>query len=113
MKYFQIIIAAMLIFVGNVAIAQKVQTIKFGVGGLCEMCKSRIEKSVDVKGVKFAEYNLADHQIEVTFSPKKISETEIHQLIANIVHDTDKIKASDEAYEGLHHCCKYRDGESH
>ena len=113
MKYFQIIIAAVLIFVGNVAIAQKVQTIKFEVGGNCEMCKERIEKSVDVKGVKYAEYHLEDHQMAVTFSTKKITEMEIHQLIANVGHDTDKVKASDEVYEGLHHCCKYRDEETH
>lgn len=96
----------------NTQAQKKVQTIEFHVDGLCEMCKERIEKAVDLKGVKYAEYDVDSKQMEVTFSTKKITEMEIHRAIADIGHDTEKIKASDEAYNSLHHCCKYRDGAS-
>ena len=109
MKIFQIILVALFLFAGNEAIAQKVKTIKFEVDGVCDMCKDRIEGAVDVKGIKFASYDLDKHQMEVTFSTKKITEDKIHQLIADVGHDTDKIKATDEAYDQIHHCCKYRE----
>jgi len=32
---------------------------------------------------------------------------EIHEAIAAVGHDTEKVKATDEAYEELHTCCKY------
>ena len=35
----------------------------------------------------------------------------INSKIAEAGHDTKIIKATDEAYEGLHPCCKYRDEE--
>jgi len=27
--------------------------------------------------------------------------------LAKVGHDTDEVKATDEVYENLHHCCKY------
>jgi len=40
---------------------------------------------------------------------KKTNINDIHQFIADLGHDTDKIKASDLAYNSLDACCKYRD----
>lgn len=93
--------------------AQNVETLKFEVGGVCEMCKARIEKALDVKGVKTAEYNLEKHECTVVYSTKKITEDQIHQLIADVGHDTCKIKATDEAYGKVHECCKYREHDDH
>ncbi len=113
-----IFIGLMLISALSYAQSNKPVTIKITVGGTCDMCKARIEKTVDVKGVKYAEYVLANHELEITYVPSKISEIEIHKLLNSVGHDTNKSKATDEQYDKIHHCCKYRthvheEGEKH
>lgn len=78
------------------------------VSGNCEMCKKRIEKAAySVKGVKSAQWH-ADHKdIHLVIDENKTSIDQIHQAIANVGHDTDKVRAKDEDYEKLHHCCMY------
>ncbi len=104
-----------IIFVGLMVISSltyaqsnKPVTTNFTVGGTCEMCKERIEKTLDVKGVKFVEYTLSSHNLEITYVPSKINEEAIHTLLNDVGHDTEKSKCSDEAYEKIHSCCKYR-----
>lgn len=80
------------------------------VDGVCDMCKERIELAVDVKGVKFAEYDVDSKELKIVFNEKKITLKEIHQLIAKAGHDTKEVKATDEAYAKVHGCCKYREG---
>jgi len=88
---------------------KKTTEINFKVDGICEMCKERIENALDVKGIKFSEWNVDTHNCTVVYKPAIISVTEIHQLIANVGHDTDSIKATEEVYNNIHGCCKYRD----
>lgn len=88
---------------------KKTTEINFNVNGICEMCKDRIENALDVKGIKFSEWNVETHNCTVVYKPTIISEKEIHQLIADVGHDTDSIKATEEVYKNIHHCCKYRD----
>jgi copper chaperone CopZ len=90
---------------------QTVITTSFEVSGVCQMCKDRIEKAVDVKGVKTAEYDLHTHTLTLTYSTKHISEEDIHSLLNAVGHDTEKSMASDEEYKTVHHCCKYREDE--
>ena len=78
--------------------------------GVCGMCEERIEKALDVKGVLMADWDLDTHQLQVVFKPKQISENRIHELLNEVGHDTTKSKASDAQYDGLHGCCKYREG---
>jgi hypothetical protein len=40
---------------------------------------------------------------------KKIKLNDIHKSIAEIGHDTEKVTATDKAYNSLAPCCKYRD----
>ena len=70
--------------------AQKTVETSFQVSGVCEMCKARIEKAVDVKGVKSADYDLDTHTLTIAYSSKKISESDIHQLLNEVGHDTEK-----------------------
>ncbi len=107
-----ILIFSFLLF-SAVAFSQsnKPVTENFEVGGTCQMCKERIERTLDVKGVKFVEYTLATHNLEITYVPSKISNEQIHQLLNAAGHDTAKSKASDEQYDKIHHCCKYRTHE--
>ena len=74
------------------------------------MCETRIEKALDVPGVIMAEWDVETKKAKVAYKTKVISEEQIHQLIANVGHDTDKIKATDEVYANIHGCCKYREG---
>jgi copper chaperone CopZ len=102
------IIFALLFLVGLSAYAQK-STLEIPVSGICEMCKARIERSLDVPGIWFAEWNVETKVATVVYKGDKITPEEIHGLIANAGHDTDQKKASEEAYAKVHDCCRYRD----
>lgn len=84
-------------------------TIEFQVSGVCGMCKDRIENGALIKGVKHAEYDQDKSQLKVIYRSDKVTEDEIHQAIADIGHDTDKVKAIEETYNKLPGCCAYRD----
>jgi len=91
--------------------SKKPITTTFEVAGVCEMCKERILKAVDVKGVKDAKYVLSTHQLTITYIPAKISIEQIHFLINNVGHDTALSKAPDDKYAKIHGCCNYREHE--
>lgn len=80
------------------------------VDGVCGMCKMRIEKAaLKTKGVKSAVWNVENHQLSLIFNEEKTNMETIQQNISNVGHDTPLFKASDEAYNKLDACCKYRD----
>ena len=86
--------------------------VTFGVSGLCKMCETRIEAAFDQKGIVAADYNPDTKKIHVVYKTKKWNEESLHKLATVIGHDTEKYKATDEAYANIHGCCKYRDHES-
>ena len=96
------------------AIAQektkKVKTAEFKVSGVCDMCEKRIENAALFKGVKLAEWNKETQILKVIFKTKHTDEDAIHKAIAVAGHDTEKVKAEDDAYKKLPKCCAYRDG---
>jgi copper chaperone CopZ len=106
MKYALILMALAL---STASLAQKKAEIEFQVSGMCGMCETRIEKALDVPGVIMAEWDVETKKAAVVYKTKVLSEEQIHQLIANVGHDTSKIKATDEVYANLHGCCKYRE----
>ena len=80
------------------------------VDGVCMMCKNRIEKaSLKTKGVKSAVWNVESHELKLIFDENKTDLTTIQKNIAAVGHDTQKLKATDEAYDSVHPCCKYRE----
>ena len=81
---------------------------KIYVNGKCDMCQDRIEKILDVKGVKLVEWDIKTKICRVVYRKDKISEDQIHQLLADGGHDTKKVRASDKAYDNLHRCCHYK-----
>lgn len=84
-------------------------TVFFKVTGNCIMCKKTIEKSLkNIKGVASGIWNQKSKVITVIYNPDYINEEKLHKLIASSGYDTEKIKAPDEAYNSLHHCCKYK-----
>jgi predicted phosphodiesterase len=86
---------------------EKYITESFMVRGNCDMCKDRIENSIDIVGVKRAQWDEKTETLTVIFNPGKITLDEIHRVIAKIGHTTALYKADPEAYKNLHHCCKY------
>lgn len=82
----------------------------FRVDGVCMMCKSRIETTtIKLKGVKVSKWDMNTSQISLIYNEKKIKLNDIHRSIAEIGHDTEKVTATNEAYNSLDPCCKYRD----
>jgi periplasmic mercuric ion binding protein len=87
----------------------KVVKANIKVFGNCGMCKERIETALDKGGVKVASWDPASKNLEVVYNSKKITELQIHELIAGVGHDTEKVKAKNEVYSKLPFCCLYRD----
>jgi mercuric ion binding protein len=86
--------------------------VAFEVDGICGMCKKRIETAaLKTKGVKFAIWDVSTHQINIILDERKTTLETLKINIANIGHDINGFKASDEAYESVHPCCKYRDSK--
>jgi len=85
---------------------KKTETVK--VYGNCGMCKSRIEKAAkSVDGVSKAKWDQKAKEITVTYDPTITNLEDIKKGIAAVGHDTEDVKAKDEAYNELHSCCKY------
>ncbi len=108
MKRFMIL--AMLL-IGTATFAQnKNERASLEVDGVCMMCKQRIEKaSLKTKGVKSAVWNVKTHELKLIYDARKTNLETISQSIVAVGHDTKELKATDEAYDGIHPCCKYRD----
>lgn len=80
------------------------------VNGVCMMCKERIEKAaITTKGVKTADWNVETHELKLFYDERKTNLQTIQQNIAAVGHDTQDFEASDEAYNAVDPCCKYRD----
>ena len=111
MKSLRILFLLSFAFIATNSFAQTT-TENIWVAGLCDMCKDRIEKAMDTKGVKFANYDVKTNQLEIAYNASKITSEEIHAKLNAAGHDTKKSKATDESYANLHECCKYRENES-
>ena len=82
------------------------------VDGVCLMCKKRIEKaSLNTKGVKSAIWDVQTHELKLIFDERKTNLETISNSVLAVGHDTKTLKATDEAYNSVHPCCKYRDEE--
>ncbi|MGV6830702.1 MAG: heavy-metal-associated domain-containing protein [bacterium] len=99
------------LLVGMMSFAQnKNAKASLEVDGVCLMCKDRIEKAaIKTKGVKSAIWNVKTHELKLIFDERKTDLQKIQQNIAAVGHDTKEYKATEEAYNSVHACCKYRD----
>jgi len=92
-------------------VAANAKTMKetFKVGGNCETCKERIEKTAKgVKGVISANWNSKTKQLALVFDDKSTSVEKVQKAIAAVGHDAGNVKASKAAYDKLPGCCKYQ-----
>ena len=107
-KYFLLLIFIILVSKGVLSQTTK---ISLQVAGVCDMCKDRIENALDVKGVKTANWSVKTKICNITYNNEKITEKEIHEILASVGHDTQKCRASDDVYNNLYHCCHYKRSE--
>ncbi|MFD1063239.1 heavy-metal-associated domain-containing protein [Winogradskyella litorisediminis] len=105
------IITLIALFISIIAFSQNKnakQTIE--VDGVCMMCKDRIEKAaIRTKGVKSAIWNVKTHELKLIFDERKTNVETISKKLAQVGHDTKAVKATEEAYNSVHPCCRYRD----
>lgn len=107
-----IVIAICLLIVGYTMQAQekKNKNAKYtiAVSGNCGLCKKRIEKAAyGVNGVKSAVWSADTQQLVLVVNEEKTTISDIKKTISKVGHDSEEEKATTEAYESLHHCCKY------
>lgn len=112
MKYSLLLILSL--FMGINSYAQKKAEVTFTVKAVCGMCEERIESAFDTKGIVSAEYDLHEQKLTVVYKTKHYSDVlDLHRIATAVGHDTDKLTATDESYNNLHHCCKYRESGGH
>ena len=112
MKKGIVILASLLISVVSFG-QEKNKKMTFEVDGKCDMCKARIEKAaLGVPGVKFAVWDIPTHQLSLIVDERKTNSMEIKSAIVKVGHDTKELQATQEAYDNVHPCCKYRDDDT-
>lgn len=105
---------ALLLSVSSFAQEPQVVEAKFPVSGVCSMCKTRIEKALKIKEVKFARWDKKSKVLTVAYVSPSITVDSLQRRLADVGHDTEKYKAPDAVYSDLPACCHYRDGaETH
>ncbi len=101
-----------LCYSGTMLAQDKNKKITFEVDGKCEMCKKRIEKAaLSVKGVKYANWDIPTHELSLIYDERKTDPMKIKTALVLVGHDTKELKATEEAYDKIHPCCKYRETE--
>lgn len=109
MKKLSLLLTALFISVSSVMAQEKeIVESEFKVFGNCSMCKTRIEKAVKIKEVKYAKWNKDTKMLKVAFD-SSIAVDSLQKRIAEAGHDTEKFKAKDDVYAALPKCCLYRD----
>ena len=110
MKFLQrTILIVLTLFTVYTSYAQQDSAARFKVFGACGQCRQRIEKSLKIKGVSTAKWDVATQMLSVGYDPSVISLHDLHKKMADIGHDTELEKARDEVYKALPECCLYRD----
>lgn len=89
-----------------VAVAQT-KTEKIAVAGECGMCKAKIEKAAKSAGASYAAWDADSKVLTVKYKNTSSNTAKIEKAVARSGYDTQSVKATDEAYNGLHACCKY------
>ena len=102
--------AVMMLLVSLVYTAQiknaKTETVK--ISGNCDMCKSKIEKSGNVKNVATVNWDKDSKMATLTYDPSKTNQQEILKRIANVGYDSESFYAPDDVYAKLPSCCQYK-----
>jgi hypothetical protein len=71
------------------------------------MCKNKIEGAAKKAGATYAAWDESSKLLIVKYKTTTSNPEKIQETIAAVGYDTPKYKASNEAYDKLHACCKY------
>lgn len=105
-----ITIVVLMFFTMSTFAQDKNKKMTMEVDGKCDMCKKRIEKAaLGVKGVKYALWDIPSHQLSLIIDERKTDAMKIKTVLVGVGHDTKELKATKEAYDSVHPCCKYRE----
>jgi hypothetical protein len=85
----------------------QLKTETFSVSGMCDMCKTRIEKAAKTSGVSTAEWKKDTKVLTLVYNPSVVTSETVQKKIAAVGHDTGKFRADDKVYNSLPGCCKY------
>ena len=110
----QFLTTTLVLFVASLAFAQeKNKKMTFEVDGKCDMCKMRIEKAaLGIDGVKYAVWDIPSHELSLIIDERKTNAMEIKTALVAVGHDTKELKATQEAYDNIHPCCRYREDDT-
>lgn len=105
---------AVMLFVSNVAIAQKSNqkaviktTLHCDHCKQCETCGLKFNtEMLKIKGVKMFDLDYQKMTFTIYYNPKKTTLQEIREGISKLGYDADEVKADPKAYENLDGCCK-------
>lgn len=102
------LIAVCTLFISSVFAQTTNVTDTIKVYGECGMCQNRIQKVLKVKGVSSAIWDTETKLLIVSYNPDIITNDDIQRRVALAGHDTDKFRATDQAYNKLPGCCMYQ-----
>lgn len=84
------------------------KTAEFAVWGICNMCKSRIENAArKTEGVGDAKWDKKTKILKIKYDSSVADIASIKEKLAAKGHDTEDIKATEDAYDNLPACCLY------
>ena len=82
-------------------------TAKFKTSAVCDMCKTRIEKSLAYeKGVQSAVLDVPSQVLTVTYKADKTTPEALRTAVQKTGYDADGLSADARAYNRLPDCCK-------
>jgi mercuric ion binding protein len=93
--------------IATTSFSQKTKTETFQVSGNCGMCEAKIEKAAKAAGATYADWNKDTKVITVKYNSTSSNLAKIQKSIADVGYDNVGVKATTEAYDKLHACCKY------
>lgn len=100
-------VLALLMAFSGFSFAQDMKSECFQVSGNCGMCKAKIEKAAKEAGATDASWSTDTKQLTVKYSSTSTNTAKIQQKIAAVGYDNAGARATDDAYDKLHGCCKY------
>ena len=84
------------------------KSFKARVEGNCGMCKERIETAAKAdKNVKSAVWSVDKKVLTVSYDAAKTDEKKVLKNVAEVGHDNEMFRASDDTYNALDGCCQY------
>ena len=83
------------------------QTATVQITGNCGMCEKTIESAGSAKGEAIVDWDVDSKTASITYDSTRTDLDAILKRIAHAGYDNERYLAPQEAYDGLHGCCKY------